>query len=335
MIVNFDQIRGHQKILELLTRVVHAKRLAHAYVFSGLEGIGKRLIARALAKKILCSSGGEKSCGTCSSCIQVDRASHPDLMMIEPEKGVITIESIRNLKRELSRKSFSGGYKVCLIDEADKMNLQAENALLKTLEEPTPDTVIILVTGKPYRLLPTVLSRCQHLKFQPLSLFDVSELIMAGAAGIERDEALLMASLTGGSPGKAFSLKLGELKGLRDSWISQTRFDVHDAKDEKEFIGEEKFLSDKENVDLKLNLFRLWYRDLVLYKIYGNFDCVLNKDKTEEIALQSSSLSLERLLNALFGAEKYSTTLEYNANPQLTLEAMLMMVNPKREFIFE
>jgi len=255
-------------------------------------------------------------------------------MMIEPEKGVITIDSIRNLKRALSRKSFSGGYKVCLIDDADKMNLQAENALLKTLEEPTPDTVIILITGKPYRLLPTVLSRCQHLKFQPLAPFDASELIMAGVAGVERDDALLMASLTGGSPGKAFTLKVEQLKGLRDPWINQSRFFAR-TEDEKFFIGEENFLGDKEDVDLKLNLLRLWYRDLVLYKIYGNVDCVLNKDKTEEIASQSRALSLERLLNALLGTEKYSTSLEHNANPQLTLEAILMTLNPKSEFFLE
>jgi len=332
--VNFDQIRGHKKILELLTRVVHTKRLAHAYVFSGLDGIGKRLTALALANNLLCSSGGGKSCGTCSACIQVDRGSHPDLMMIEPAKGVITIDSIRNLKRELSRKSFSGRYKVCLIDDADKMTLQAENALLKTLEEPTPDTVIILITGKPYRLLPTVLSRCQHLQFQPLALFDTSELIMAGVAGIERDDALLMASLTGGSPGKAFTLKVGQLKRLRDSWINQSRFFARTG-DENFFVEEENFLSDKGDVDLKLNLLRLWYRDLVLYKIYGNVDCVLNKDKTEEIASQSSALSLGRLLNALLGTEKYSTSLEYNANPQLTLEAILMTLNPKSNFFLE
>jgi len=331
--VNFDQIRGHRKILELLTRVVQTKRLAHAYVFSGPEGIGKRLTAVALAKNLLCSSGGGRNCGTCSACIQVDRGSHPDFMMVEPEKGVITIDSIRNLKRELSRKSFSGGYKVCLIDDADKMNLQAENALLKTLEEPTPDTVIILITGKPYHLLPTVLSRCQHLKFQPLTLFDASELIMTGA-GMERDDALLMASLTGGSPGKAFTLNVGQLKELRDSWVNQVGF-FSKGEGGDFFGGEEKFLSDKEDVDLKINLLRLWYRDLILYKIYGNVDWVLNKDKAEEIVLQSSTLTLERLLNALLGTEKYSTTLEYNANPQLTLEALLMTLNPKSEFFLE
>jgi DNA polymerase-3 subunit delta' len=328
--VNFDQIRGHRKILELLTRVVHTKRLAHAYVFSGLEGIGKRLTALALAKNLLCSSSGGKSCGSCAACAQVDRGSHPDLMIIAPEKGVITIDTIRNLKRDLSRKSFSGGYKVCLIDDADKMNLQAGNALLKTLEEPTSDTVIILITGKPYRLLPTVLSRCQHLKFQPLSLFDASELIMAGT-GIDRDDALLMASLTGGSPGKAFTLKGGQLKELRDSWVNQSKFFAK-AEGGKFFVGEENFLSDKENMELKINLLRLWYRDLILYKIYGNVDCVLNKDKTEEIISQSSDLSLERLLGALLGTEKYSATLEYNANPQLTLEAILTTLNSEKEF---
>lgn len=327
MIVNFDQIRGHRKILELLIRVVHTKRLAHAYIFSGLEGIGKRLTARALAKNLLCSSGAEKSCGTCPACIQVDRGSHPDLMMIEPQKGLITIDSIRNLKRELSRKSFAGGYKVCIIDDADKMNSQAENALLKTLEEPTPDTVIILITAKPYHLLATVLSRCQHIKFQPLALLDASELIMEGVPGLKKDDALLMASLTGGSPGKAFTLKVEQLKEIRDSWVKQSKCSI-DAEGGAFFGGGENFLSDKENMDLKINLLRLWYRDLVLYKIYENVDWVLNKDRIEEICLQSRAVSLERLLNALIGTEKYGAALEYNVNPQLTLEAMLAMAHP-------
>ena len=327
--MSFEKIRGHQKTLELLNRMVKTKRLAHAYVFSGLEGIGKRLTALALAKNLLCSSGNEKSCGHCSACIQVDRGSHPDLFIIEPEKNAITIDGIRSLKRELSRKSFAGGYKACIINGADKMNVHAGNALLKTLEEPTPETVIILITGQPYRLLPTILSRCQHIRFQPLSLFDTSELVMA-ETGVGKDDAILMASLTGGSPGKALTFKVEYLKVLRDSWVRQSRFFTKVDK-EKFFIGEEKFLSDKENIDLKLNLLRLWCRDLVIHRIYGNTEFILNTDKAEEVASQSSAFSLEKLLNTLLGIEEYSQAFEYNVNPQFTFDALLMLLHPKNE----
>jgi len=325
--MSFDQIRGHQKILDLLSRVIRNKKIAHAYIFSGLEGIGKRLTALALAKNLLCVAGSGESCGKCSACMHIDQGNHPDVMMIEPEKGVIVIDNIRNLKRELSRKSFSGGYKVCVIDEAEKMNVQASNALLKTLEEPTPDTVIILITEKPYHLLPTVLSRCQHLKFQPLSFSDASELIREKSGANEAD-ALLMASFTGGSPGKALALTGEDFKGVRDLWIRQLMSSAT-VEGEMIFDGKKNYVSDKERLDLKLNLLRLWYRDLLLHKIYGSSAFFSNKDKIEDIAAHGKAFSLEKLLTALFEIEKYTQALEYNANPQLTLDALFMRLNFK------
>jgi len=324
--MNFNTIQGHDKTKRILKRAVKTGRLSHAYLFSGLEGIGKRLTAIALSKILLCPSHGLDPCGTCSACIQVEKGNHPDLMMISPtEKKTIPIESIRTLKQELSRKSFASGYKVCLIDDAETMTIAAENSLLKTLEEPPPDSIIILISAQPYRLLPTVLSRCQHIKFQPLPISTASALIRKKMNVDEETDSLLV-SLTGGSPGKALQLNADYVKKLRDSWIKYSEASSH-ASGEDIFNLAEDFCRDKDTLDLRLNLLRLWYRDMILYKVYGSSEKLLNSDKTEEIVLQSASWSLKKLLNALFCIEDYSQTLDYNVNHQLAVEALLINLN--------
>lgn len=323
--MSFKHIQGHKKTIKILKQATKTGRLSHAYLFSGLEGIGKRLTAIALSKILLCSSKGSEPCGKCSACIQVERGNHPDLIMVSPLKGTIIIESIRNLKQELSRKSFAGGYKICLVDNAEKMSIQAENSLLKTLEEPPPDTIIILITGQPYRLLPTVLSRCQQIKFQPLSISTASELIRK-KVDVDTKTASLLASLTGGSPGKALQLNVEYVKQLRDSWIECSRtFSSAKGEDISNLAAD--FCRDKDTLDLRLNLLRLWYRDMIFYKIYGSSKELLNSDETKELVSQSSSLSLERLVDTLFCIEEYSQTLEYNVTPQLAVESLLLNLN--------
>ncbi|MFH0812344.1 MAG: DNA polymerase III subunit delta' [Pseudomonadota bacterium] len=316
--------------MDLLTRIVSTKRLSHAYLFSGIEGIGKRLTAFALAKLLLCSSNGSESCGNCAACIQADRGNHPDLIIIEPKNGTITIDSIRTLKQQLSRKSFFGGYKICIIDEAEKMNVQAENALLKTLEEPSPKTVIILVTGQPYLILPTVRSRCQHLKFQPLPIAIAAQVIME-KRNVDRETASLMAQLTGGSLGKSLALDIEFLKEMRESWIERSKpVAGGKAKDIFDFAGD--FCKDKETLALTLNLLRIWYRDLLRYTIYGNSDCLLNKDKANDVALHCSLWNVERLINILLWIEKFQQTLDSNVNPQLTMETLCVTLPSRSEY---
>ena len=329
--MSFSHIRGNEKALKVLMRIIKTRRLAHAYLFSGLEGIGKRLAAVAFSKTLLCSSGGWESCGSCSACVQVDQGNHPDLIMVDPQNGTTTIDSIRDFKRQLSRKSFAGGYKTCIIDNAEKMNDNAQNALLKTLEEPSPDTVIVLITAQPYFLLPTILSRCQQVKFQPLPISTAAEVVME-KWDVDRQTASLMVTLTGGSPGKALELKKEAIEEIRESLINHLCFSS-EAERQGIFDLAEAFSGDKSRLDLKLNLLRLWYRDILLYKIYRNSDCLLNKDKAAEIASLSSIWSLENLLKALLWIEDYHQALTYNANPQLTMEGLFMKIYPKSEIL--
>jgi len=331
--MNFTQIRGHQKVLKLLTRIRETEKFASAYIFSGPEGVGKRLTAIAFAKSLLCMAKNKDSCETCPACIQVERGNHPDLILVKPEKGVITVDSIRNLKRTLSWKSFAGGKKICIVDEADQMNIHAANAFLKTLEEPAPETIIILITSKPYRLLPTIISRCQQIKFQPLPFPDTAELIRLKKKEVERNDALLMASLTEGSPGKALSLEVEYIKELRDEWIEKVKFLIN--KEPIEFWGEDEISpKDKKELELKLDLLILWFRDLLRYKIYKNIEPIFNKDKAEEVSLQEAMFRLEDLINILFIIENYKATLDYNINPQLTLEALIATLKSRDKNLY-
>lgn len=324
--MSFNHIRGHEKIVAILARILETRRLAQAYLFSGPDGIGKYCTALAFVKGLLCSAPGAASCGECATCVQVATGNHPDLHIIRPEEGLISIERIRTMQQELSRKSFAGSYKACIIDEAEKMNTAAQNSLLKTLEEPTPDTVILLTTGKPYLLLPTVRSRCQHLVFQPLTIPVAADLIRAREHSDE-PTALLLASVTGGSPGKALELDPQYVARLRERWIEFImQFQGRDL-----FLLAEEFCLDREAVELKLNVVRTWLWDIVLYKIYGTFDHLVNQDRGKEIAHQSALWSLKNLLDILFRIEEYIGSLDHNVNPQLTVEALFLRMTPGKE----
>jgi len=326
--LSFRAIQGHEKTLKIVARVLETRRLSHAYLFSGPDGIGKRLVAGAFAQALLCASGSAESCGQCSSCVQVESGNHPDLHLIRPLEGSIPIDRIRSLQQELTRKSFTGSYKVCIIDEAEKMNTASQNSLLKTLEEPTPDTVIILVTSQPYRLLATVRSRCQQFAFSPLTLPAAAALIRE-KAGIDESTALLLASITGGSPGKALELDTEYVLSLREQWIHQSI----QNRGRELFLLAEEFFQDKEAIEVKLNLVRLWFRDIILCKIFGNVERLVNQDRGKEIAEISARWSMEQVLGVLLLIEEYTSALEYNVNPQLTMEALLLRMAPESEAV--
>ncbi|MBN2467227.1 MAG: DNA polymerase III subunit delta' [Deltaproteobacteria bacterium] len=322
--MTFKDIRGHDRIITILRQGFTTGRFSHAYLFVGPEGIGKRLTALAMANIMLCSSGGSEPCGICSACIQVDRGNHPDLFVLEPEKNIITIDKIRAMRRDLSRKSFAGGYKVCLVDDAETMNVQAQNALLKTLEEPTPNTVIFLISSRSYRLLPTIHSRCQTLRFQPLPVATATELVME-KADVAEPAASLLSTLTGGSPGQALQLDGEDVMGLRESWIRYLRSAAEASFQDISDLATE-ISRNRDSLQLKLNFLRLWFRDMLHYKIFNNARTVLNTDKTGEIAGQASLWSVEKLVSTIFTIEEYSQALEHNVNPQLTMETLLLTI---------
>jgi len=206
----WQRIRGHDALVEGFRRAVHRGRLAHAYLFTGPAGVGKRLFAVELAKSLLCekaAEGGLQACDRCPSCVQVEAGTHPDFFSAvrPPEALEFPIALMRELCRSFALKSARGRGKVVLIDDADDLNEEAANCFLKTLEEPPPRSVLILIGSTPDRQLQTIVSRCQVIRFAPLSGELVDELLQGGGID-DADLRARLVRLSGGSLGLAKEL---------------------------------------------------------------------------------------------------------------------------------
>lgn len=206
-LTNFATIRGHQRVRDLLRAAVANDRLPHALLFAGADGVGKRSVARALTAWLLCNEDGDDACGNCASCRQVAAGSHPDFQLIAVATGKkeIGVDRSRDVKRFTQLRPMRGALKVAIVDDAHMLTTAAQNALLKTLEEPPGHSLLILVANNPDALLPTVRSRCQRVQFSPLPN-DAVEDILTRDHGIAPAAARQLAALAEGSPGRALAL---------------------------------------------------------------------------------------------------------------------------------
>jgi DNA polymerase-3 subunit delta' len=240
--MSWQGIAGHDALVEQFRRALERGRLASTFLFVGPSGIGKRSFALALAQSLLCSerqAAALDPCGKCPSCSQVLAGTHPDLMQIARPAGKAEIplrlligEGERRMHEglchDIALRPFMGGYKVALIDDADHLNEEGANCLLKTLEEPPPRSVLILIGTSPAKQLPTIRSRCQIIRFQPLPAEDVEELLLGRLGMTDRDEARRLARYSGGSLERALELSDPELWKFRSelwTWLAQPRTD--------------------------------------------------------------------------------------------------------------
>lgn len=223
MVERLGGIRGQDRAVSLLLRYLESGNIPHGLLFFGEEGIGKEKAAAAFVSALFCRSiGGGGGCGTCHDCRLLLSGSHPNFLSVSPESQNILIGDIRRLQEELSLKAFSDRPRAVVIAPADRMTIQAANALLKTLEEPPPGTHLLLVAHRISRLPPTIVSRCQKISFSPLPAADVEE-ILAGIPGVgdrySPAEIRCASACSGGSPGRAIDM-LEEAEGEREKWIS-------------------------------------------------------------------------------------------------------------------
>lgn len=206
-LTNFASIRGHQRVRDLLRAAVVNDRLPHALLFAGADGVGKRSLALALTAWLLCTEDGDDACGQCASCRQVTAGSHPDfqLIVVPASKKEIGVDRSREVKRFMQLRPLRGTLKVAVVDDAHMLTVAAQNALLKTLEEPPAHSLLILVADNPDALLPTVRSRCQRVQFAPLPTDTVVD-ILTHDHGMSPATARQLAALAEGSPGRALAL---------------------------------------------------------------------------------------------------------------------------------
>ncbi|MHB8708327.1 MAG: DNA polymerase III subunit delta' [Desulfuromonadales bacterium] len=318
--MTFDRIIGHERQKDILRRALSGGRLAHAYLFAGPEGVGKRLMALAVARVLFCAEG--TGCGECPACRKLDHRNHPDLHVLEPDGNSIKIEQVRAIQRDLSLRPLEGRRKVCLIEAAELMTTAAANALLKTLEEPRGDTLLILLSSQPQRLLETIRSRCQMLQFPRQSL----ELIRASLQtqlGVADDEAHVLAALSEGSFKKAFGkdrqLYLEERRTLLKTLTALSAGSILPT---LEFA--EQLAGDKATLPDILEIFQAFYRDVLLTLHGRDTTELVNLDLDEKVRRVAGREDVTNVLAKLEALKSARWQLERNLNPQLVMEVLLL-----------
>jgi DNA polymerase-3 subunit delta' len=320
--MTFDAITGHQQQKSILLRALNNQRIAHAYLFEGPDGIGKKMVALAFARALFCRNGS--GCGECPACIKVDNHNHPDIHLLEANDAALKIAQIRTLQQDLSLRPLEGNYKVCLVDGAEHFTNGAANALLKTLEEPRSGTLIILLTSQPERLLPTIRSRCQRLPFSALPKQQLAT-VLAEKLEISTTQALILAALSEGSFQKALGPNREYFLEKRGKLIQSLSALSSDSIIPTFSFANELYL-DKESLPVILEIFQSFYRDLLLLKHESPVEELANQDLLELLQQQNRQTTTASLLVKLKALDTARFHLQRNVNPRLTMEVMLMQM---------
>lgn len=318
--MTFSRVLGHERQKEILRRALASGRLAHAYLFEGPEGVGKRLTALALARAVFCRQG--TGCGDCISCRKVDHNNHPDLHILEADGTSIKIDQVRGLQKELSYRPLEAPKKVCLIDGAERLNPAAGNALLKTLEEPTGEALLILLASQPERVLGTIRSRCQRLPFSRLPRHRIKE-VLCDRLGIDETEGHILAALSEGSFKKALGrdkdLYLSRRKEILKALCALPTKSVLPVFDLARQLAEQ-----KEHLPDILEIIQAFYRDLLLF-LHGRAETEwVNVDLADKVRRNAARETIASLLQKLDAVTASHRHLERNVNRQLAMEILLL-----------
>ena len=291
----FRSIIGHRRVIDYLQESIRAGRVSHAYIFDGPEGIGKMLTARVFAGALLCREGGDEPCGRCISCMQMDGGNQPDVAYVTHEKAIISVGDIRTqLCNVVPVKPMVGPYRIFIVDDADKMNEEAQNALLKTLEEPPSYAVIILLTTNANELLPTIRSRAVLLSMLPVPEDELTSWLM-GREQLPDYRARMIAGYSGGSPGVALACaRSDEFQKQRDTVVSMLKA-VPAMREDRMAQFAKEFAGAKETQESELGLILVWIRDLMMYKAVGDKARLMFQEEQDSIRDQAEHISYESL----------------------------------------
>jgi DNA polymerase-3 subunit delta' len=306
-------------------------RVAHAYLFHGDDRIGKRLLALRLAQALLCETLAPdqepESCGACRACRQVDARTHPDFMVIEPDREQanpqIKIELIRDIEHQMIYRPLIGDRKICLIDDADRMTIGAANALLKTLEEPPDHSLFVLVSSRPFALPATIRSRCQALRLTAPAQTQVEAAVILKRE-LPPADAHFLAVLSDGQLGRALECNLGQAR------ISQKEFSViFSAKGLQSFstiLATAEALAKADRALEAFDWLLRWLRDVLLLAVGAGSDHLLNLDQRRDMETLAEHIDIDELLDLISDLEKLERQAIRNVNLQMALETTLLRV---------
>lgn len=322
---NFSDIIGHEDIVKHFKSGMELGRVSHAYILNGEKGTGKRTLAKVVSAMLQCESGLPDPCGKCRSCLQVESGNQPDIIWVQHEKpSVISVDEIRSqILKDIDLKPYSSKYKIYIVPDAQMMNQQAQNALLKTLEEPPSYAVIMLLTNNMDSFLPTVLSRCVVMNLKPVQPLDMME-YLTGQLGLDNAKARFCTDFAQGNLGKAVRLAISpDYNEIREDSVRLLRrihtMEIEDIVEAVKNIGKYKL-----DISDYIDIMAMWFRDILMVKISNSPNKIIFKDEFSVLKRQGSKTSYEGIENILQSMDKLKVRLEANVNFDIAMELMLL-----------
>ena len=323
----FQDILGHEQIIEHLQNAIKTDKVSHAYILDGPDMSGKKMIADAFSMTLECEKKGTEPCMECHSCKQALGKNQPDIIYLQHEKtNTISVDDIRSqINNDIGVKPYSSPYKVYIVDEAEKMNVQAQNALLKTIEEPPAYAVILLLTNNAEIFLPTILSRCVRLSLKAVPDEKIKAYLMENYE-VPDYKADVCVAFAQGNVGKA--IELAESEDFNE--IKNSALQLIKRLDDIELYEMTEAVKQISNYKLQINdyfdLIMIWYRDVLLYKATADVNKLIFKEEVYEIKKEASRSSYGGIENILEALEKAKIRLNANVNFDLVIELLLLTI---------
>lgn len=328
--VKFSEIIGHEDIIRHLQSAIENRKISHSYILTGEAGSGKKMVAYAFAAALQCEKKGIEPCMECDSCKKAKGRNHPDIITVNHEKsGIITVEEIREqLVSSAQTPPYESEYKIFIVPEAGYMNPQAQNALLKTIEDTPPQVVILLLTTNIELLLPTIRSRCVHLDLKVVDDRQIKDYLI-DHLHVSSEDAEIETSFAHGSVGRAKkAADSEEFKKMVDSSIrilsNVDNMEVYELTEAISSIS-----GDKQILQDYLDIFQFWFRDVLLFKATREIDNLVFKHELNEISREAKARSYENLEEILDALEKTKVRLQANVNVELALELLFLTIREK------
>jgi DNA polymerase III subunit delta' len=341
----FDRIAGNTRVKEVLKRMLESGRLPGALLFAGEEGVGKKLFALEIARALNCRTPkNNEACGECPSCVRTGKINypesddpddwnqiiwtdHPDVGLVVAPKRVLRVEQMRQIEKEANFRPFEGKARVFLIDEADKLNDASANALLKVLEEPPKTSHLILITARPAMLLPTILSRCQMIRFSPLTPDEIENHLVKNEK-VDTKTARLRARAAGGSMGRALSGDLVTFTSQRKAMLKVLNA-LAVSDDRAQLLRSAEQLTEaqyKEEFEERLDVLETLIRDAWMLSLGVQSNQVVNEDLLDELKVISKNIDPSRAADWILQIEDLREQLIVNVNRKVTTDALFLVM---------